>query len=59
MQSVNMFFPWCKVVVRGYGLRLEKLLDLLDQDDFKINNGILQRIHEAGKMDMNSFSYFS
>lgn len=43
----------------GYGLRLEKLLDLLDQDDFKISNGILQRIHEAGKMDMNSFSYFS
>lgn len=43
----------------GYSLRLEKLIDLLDQDEFKISNGILKRIHESGKIDMNSFSYFS
>jgi hypothetical protein len=43
----------------GYGMRLEKLLNLLDQDDFKISNSILRRIYEAGKIDMHSFSYFS
>ncbi|MCI0993533.1 hypothetical protein [Pseudomonas corrugata] len=43
----------------GYALRLEKLIDLLDQDDFKISHGLLRRMHEAGRIDMNSFSYFS
>lgn len=43
----------------GYAVRLEKLIDLLDQDDFKISHGLLRRMHEAGKIDMNSFSYFS
>lgn len=43
----------------GYAVRLEKLLDLLDKDDFKISHGLLRRMHETGKIDMNSFSYFS
>lgn len=43
----------------GYGSRLEKLLLLLNQSEFEISNRILQRIYETGKMDMNSFSYFS
>ncbi|WPE25809.1 hypothetical protein PshuTeo1_15180 [Pseudomonas hunanensis] len=43
----------------GYAVRLEKLIDLLDHDDFKISHGLLRRMHEAGKIDMNSFSYFS
>ncbi|MDU8455121.1 hypothetical protein [Pseudomonas syringae group sp. J254-4] len=43
----------------GYALRLEKLIDLLDKDDFKISHGLLRRMHETGRMDMNSFSYFS
>jgi hypothetical protein len=43
----------------NYATRLEKLIDLLDPDDFKISNGQLRRMHEAGKIDMNSFSYFS
>ncbi|MBK5000014.1 hypothetical protein IAE37_002290 [Pseudomonas sp. S31] len=43
----------------GYAIRLEKLLDLLDKDDFKISHGLLRRMHETGKIDMNSFSYFS
>lgn len=43
----------------GFSVRLEKLLDLLDKDDFKISHGLLRRMHETGKIDMNSFSYFS